>query len=178
MAAKAPVKETTEASEVDELIETLAPSEVYYEIGEGDTKVVLVQKPLTFFGKIEFFSVVGKAVQDILSEGGSLSELLETPDYDPSVPLASNASDADVFVKALSKIVANGPELLKDLYLVILNVPKGQRDHYALLLEELTDEQGVQIIDTFVDQNWEVMVSFFKERMLPLFSKISTKVQS
>lgn len=172
--AKTATNETTEAPDV---LETLAPSEVYYEIGEGDDRLVLVQKPLTFFGKIEFFSVVGKAVQEILIDGGSLSELLETPDYDPSVPLASNVTDADVVVKALSKIVANGPELLKDLYLVILHVPKGQRDYYSLRLEELTDEQGMQIIDTFVDQNWEVMVSFFTERMLPLFSKISQKVQ-
>ncbi len=169
---------TNETTETPDVVETLAPSEVYYEIGEGNDRLVLVQKPLTFFGKIEFFSVVGKAVQEILIDGGSLSELLETPDYDPAVPLASNVTDADVFVKALSKIVANGPELLKDLYLVILHVPKGQRDYYALRLEELTDEQGMQIIDTFVDQNWEVMVSFFTERMLPLFNKISQKVQS
>jgi hypothetical protein len=82
-----------------------------------------------------------------------------------------------VFVKALSKIVESAPELLKDLYLVILSVPKGQREYYALRLEELTDEQGMKILDTFVDQNWEVMTSFFKEQMLPLFNKISKKVQ-
>ena len=175
MAAKAPVNETTET--VDEILDTLTPNEVYYELGEGDDKIVLVQKPLTFFGKIEFFSVVGKAVEDILSDGGSLSALLETPNYDPTVPLAANATDADVFVNALSKIIANGPELLKDLYLVILHVPKGERQYVSYRLEELTDEQGVQILDTFVEQNWEVMVSFFTERMLPLFNKISKKVQ-
>jgi len=175
MAGKtATVKENTE---VEDTLDVLAPSEVYYEIGEGNDKLVLVQKPLSFFGKIEFFSVVGKAVQKILIDGGSLSELLDTPDFDPTVPLTSNVTDADVFVKALSKIVESAPELLKDLYLVILSVPKGQREYYALRLEELTDEQGMKILDTFVDQNWEVMTSFFKEQMLPLFNKISKKVQ-
>lgn len=163
--------------ESDEILETLAATEVYYEIGAGDDRIVLVQKPLSFFGKIEFFSVVGKAVQKILIDGGSLSELLDTPDFDPTVPLASSVSDADVFVKALSRIVEAAPELLKDLYLVILAVPKGQRDYYALRLEELTDEQGMQILDVFVDQNWEVLTSFFTEKMLPLYNKISQKVQ-
>jgi hypothetical protein len=163
--------------ESDEILDTLAPAEIYYEIGEGDEKIVFVQKPLTFFGKIEFFSVVGKAVQKILIDGGSLSELLDTPEFDPTVPLASSVTDADVFVKALSKIVEAAPELLKDLYLVILAVPKGQRDYYALRLEELTDEQGMQILDVFVDQNWEVLTSFFTEKMLPLYNKISQKVQ-
>jgi hypothetical protein len=165
-------------NETDETLDVLSPSEVYYEIGEGDDKLVLVQKPLTFFGKIEFFSVVGKAVQKILIDGGSLSELLETPDFNPDVPLSNSVSDADVFVKAISKIIEAAPELLSDLYLVILAVPRGQRDYYELRLQELTDDQGMQILDTFVDQNWEVMVSFFKEKMLPLYTKISNKVQS
>lgn len=176
MAAKTAVKEDT--TNLDETLEVLANQEVYYELGEGDDKLVLVQKPLTFFGKIEFFSVVGKAVQKILLDGGSLSEILDTPNYDPTVPIQSQVTDADVFVKALSKIVEAAPELLSDLYLVILNVPKGQRDYYAVRLEELTDEQGMQILDVFIDQNWEVMVSFFTEKMLPLFNKISKKVQS
>lgn len=174
MAAKAPTKET----EPTDVLEILAEQEVYYEIGEGDDKIVLVQKPLTFFGKIEFFSVVGKAVQKILIDGGSLSEILNTPDYDPSVPIQSQVTDADVFVNALSKIIEAAPELLSDLYLVILNVPKGQREYYALRLQELSDDQGMQILDVFIDQNWEVMVSFFNEKMLPLFNKISKKVQA
>lgn len=176
MAAKTATVEVKD--EAEEVLETLAPAEVYYKIGEGDNELTLVQKPLTFFGKIEFFSVVGKAVQRILVDGGSLSELLDTPEFDASVPLASNVTDADIFVKALSRIVESAPELLKDLYLVILNIPKGQREYYALRLEELTDEQGMQILDTFVDQNWEVMTSFFTEKMLPLYNKISKKVQN
>ncbi len=175
MAAKAPDKVVE--PEVD-VLEILAEKEVYYEIGEGDDKIVLVQKPLTFFGKIEFFSVVGKAVQKILIDGGSLSEILDTPDFDPSAPIQNQVTDADVFVKALSKIVEAAPELLSDLYLVILNVPKGQREYYAIRLEELSDDQGMQILDVFIDQNWEVMLSFFNEKMLPLFNKISKKVQA
>jgi hypothetical protein len=174
--AKTATNETTEAP-VD-VLDILAEQEVYYELGEGDDRLVLVQKPLTFFGKIEFFSVVGKAVQRILIDGGSLSEILDTPEYDSTKPIQSQVTDADVFVKALTKIVEAAPELMSDLYLVILNVPKGQREYYALRLEELSDDQGMQILDVFIDQNWEVMVSFFSEKMLPLFNKISKKVQA
>lgn len=165
----------------EETLDSLEPvvNEVMIVLKAGEPdELVLVQKPLTFFGKIEFFSVVGKAVQQLLSDGGSLSEILNMPDYDPTVPLASSASDADVFIKAISKIVEEAPYLLKELYLVVLNVPRGQREYVGLRLEEdLDDKQGVQIIDTFVDQNWEVLTSFFTDEILPLFNKVATKVQ-
>lgn len=166
----------------DETLDSLEPPVTEYVVilkrGEPD-ELTLVQKPLTFFGKIEFFSVVGKAVQKVLSEGGSLSELLEVPEYDASVPLASSAGDADVFIKALSRIIEEAPELLLDLYLVILAVPRGQREYVAMRLEDdLTDDQGVKILEVFVDQNWEVMVSFFSEKIRPLFNKVAAKVQA
>ena len=174
MATKAATVETTDP------VETLDPvtEEKFIQLGEGDTALVFEQKPLSFFGKIEFFSLVGKAVEKVLSEGTTLGELLDVPNYDSSVPLASSASEADVFIKALSRVVQNAPEILSDLYCVILAVPRAQRAYVSQRLEaELTDEQGMEILDTFIDQNWEVMVSFFKERILPLADKITTKVR-
>jgi len=173
MAAKAATVETTDPVEV---LEPVA-QEKFIQIGEGDNAMVFTQKPLSFFGKIEFFSVVGKAVERILSDGATLGELLDVPSYDGAA-LSQSASDADIWIKALSRVVQNAPEILSDLYCIILAVPRQQREYVSQLLEaELTDDQGMEILDTFVDQNWEVMVSFFKERMLPLADKITTKVR-
>lgn len=174
MATKAP---TNTPKEIIESIEPdLEEREVV--VGEGDQALYFTQKPLSFFGKIEFFSVVGKAVEKVLSEGGTLSEILDVPDYDKGAPLATSMSEADVFIKAFSKLVQHAPEILLDLYCVVLAVPRGQREYVSLRLEQdLDDETGTQIMDTFVEQNWEVLTNFFKERILPLANKIQKKVQ-
>jgi len=170
MATKVAKDETTD------VLETLEPEvlEKTYEVGP----YTFTQKPLSFFGKIEFFSVVGHAIEKVLSGGTTLNDLLDVPDYDPSTPLARTASEADVFVKAIASVVYNAPEILSELYCVILAVPRNVRAEVKEVIEEnLTDEQGVEILDTFVEQNWEVMVDFFKEKMLPLATKIQEKVQ-
>lgn len=175
MATKAPTNETT-----TEAVETIEPVAVEKTVvlGEGENAITFVQKPLSFFGKIEFLSIAGKAVEKVLSDGGSLSEILDVPDYDSGAVL-SGPSDADVFVKAISKVIQSAPELLVDLYCVILAVPRAQRGYVSLRLEDdLTDAQGVEILETFVDQNWEIMTNFFKEKAMPLFQKVATKVQS
>lgn len=147
------------------------------DIDLGDEKLTLIQKPLSFFGKIEFFSVMGKAVQKILSDGGSLTDIFDAGEFDPRKPFTEDlAGEADIFINAISKIVENAPEILLDLYVVILRVPKGQREYIKEVLEEqLDDEQGMAIFETFIDQNYEILTNFFKERVLPMVEKISQK---
>lgn len=170
MATKAPNKDTAEALEVLEPEVT----ERTVDLGEG---YVYTQKPLSFFGKIEFFSVVGKAVDKALSEGTSITDLLDVPDINSSNPLGSGMQEADVFITAIAKISQHAPELLKDLYTVILAVPRGERERVKELFENLSDDDGIGILETFVDQNWEVLTNFFKEKILPLSNKIGAKVR-
>lgn len=160
-------------------VEALVPdaSNRVYTLGEGDGQITLVQKPLSFFGKMEFFSVMGKAIETVLSEGVSISEILETPDS--SSLDANSLKEADQFVKAIATVVSFAPEILLDLYCVILGVPRGDREYVKTYLEEyLTDDDGITIMEVFVDQNFDVMVGFFSERILPLYSRISAKFQT
>jgi hypothetical protein len=146
-------------------------------IGSGKSELTFVQKPLTFFGKIELFSVLGKSIEKIINDGGSIVDLIGGVGSD--VPLATDEQDAEVFVKAVSRIVQYVPEVLGDLYCVILNVPRGKREEVKERLEnELDDDQGFGILETFIDQNWEVMTNFFKERVLPLAQKVGAKSQT
>lgn len=146
-----------------------------------DSTLTYTQQPLSFFGKMELFSVLGGAVERALSEDGgiNLSNLLEIPQRSGTTLSAADFADATVFVRGIAKLVQFAPDLLKDIYCISLRVPRQERPYVKELMEDqLTDEQGVQILDTFVDQNWDVMRSFFFEQIQPLVEKITKKVQN
>ena len=90
---------------------------------------------------------------------------------------SQDAADAELFAQMLLKLVSQAPEMLRDLYVIALGVPRGRREYVKTLLElneedgGLSDEQGVKIIETFVDQNGEVLMRFFEERISPLVEK-------
>lgn len=159
---------------------------VFYEIGpesledEPSEKRVYIQKELSFFGKIDFFATMAKAIEKAMREGVSIAELLETPETEAGKPLDLDSfAEADTFVKAIMQLVGYAPELLLDLYAVILAVPRKDREEAKEWFEEyITDEQGIKIIETFVEQNWEVMVSFFSERITPLVKTVGAKVRT
>lgn len=141
---------------------------------------VFVQEELKFFGKIDFFAVMAKAIEKAMKEGVSISELLDMPDREENEEFnIDDFAEADTFVKAVMQLVGYAPELLLDLYCVILAVPRAERKEAKELFERyVEDEQGFQIISVFVDQNWDVMVSFFKERITPLVRQVGGKVRT
>ncbi len=42
----------------------------------------------------------------------------------------------------------------------------------------MDDEQAVEIMNNFVDQNWDAMTDFFSKQLSPLIGKVSEKLQS
>jgi hypothetical protein len=145
-------------------------------------KLRYTQQPLSFFGKMELFSVLSGALQKALSsEGGlSLSAILDVPNRAPGEALSANDFlDADQFVSAVATLLQYAPDLLMNIYCISLKVPRQERELVKRLMEDqITDEQGVKMIEVFIDQNWEVMRSFFFEQIMPLVEKVTKTVQS
>ena len=154
-------------------------SDLTITLGEGEETLYLTARPLSFFGKMEFFSVMGRAIEQAFSGGSGLNDLLDVPDVNSKTPLsADNFVEAETFVKAVANLVQYAPDMLLDLYCVIFQVPRGQREYVKARLErELDDDQAFAVMNHFVDNEWDVMVSFFSQRILPLFKKASSKVQ-
>lgn len=171
----------------DETVEILEPGaqERIVVIGEDPFTRHFVQRPLSFFGKLEVFSVLGGAIEKAMSgpDGLTITELFDGPQALGETLSEQNFSDADTFVRAIAKLVQYAPDVLSDLYLVILAVPRGERELYRELMERpadeggLSDEDGFGVLETFVDQNWDMMLDFFNSRIVPLFNKINSKVQ-
>lgn len=182
MATKATQPEP-EQNEADVLIPEGANRSVT--IGKDDLEMTFEQKPLSFFQKLELFSLLGAALDKAMRgpDGLTMSEIFDGPSNLSENLSDSNYRDADTFIKALAKLAQYAPELIADLYVIVLGVPKGLRDVVKNVMElpedqgGLSDDDGFGILETFIDQNWEVMVDFFKERILPLVGKISNKLQ-
>jgi hypothetical protein len=152
--------------------------------GERDYTFTFVQRPLSFFGKLDFFSVLGKAIDTAM--GGddplSLAELFEELPDDPEQFQLQNLKDQNTFVRGIAKVVAYAPEILGELYCVALAVPKGKRKVIISVMElpaeegGLSDEDGMAILDTFVEQNWQVLLDFFKGPAKELATKIGKQM--
>lgn len=147
----------------------------YQVIGKDEHIHTFAQRPLSFFGKIELFSLLGGTIDEAMKEGD-----ISVADFFPG---DRSLEEADTFIQAIARLVEIAPDFLKDLYCIALGVPKGERQYIKALMEApsedggLSDEDGIDILDTFVEQNWEAMQDFFFQKVTPLFQKVSSKAQ-
>lgn len=153
-------------------------------IGLNETRMVFIQRPLSFFAKMELFSVLAATVDNLMKgeDGISLDQLLEIPDRTEGEVTLQDIADAEYFLQAIFKIVAEAPEVLEDVYCIALGVPRGRRDIVKRLMtlpvEEggLNDEDGTRIFETFIDQNAEALVSFFVDHAVPAIKRAMEKL--
>lgn len=160
------------ATEVDTL-EILDSKVKNYEEEIGG--LIYVQEPLSFFGKIELFSVLANAIEKALADGAIVSELLgELPS---AGAISGDLSDSDVLIRAVAKITKYAPETLKEIYAISFKVGRSERELFFIDVESVSDEQGMRILNQFIDQNWDAIMDFFKEQVKPLIANVSGKLQ-
>lgn len=180
---QAPVP-SAEPETTAEVLEALAPKTqpVIRKIGVDPDVREYTQRPLAFVAKIQFFSVVGDVMDKALSGDNAMTvgHLFEAPEMRAGSLRAEDFRDADTFVQAVAKLVKYSPTFMLDCYCIWLAVPDFEQEWakevMALPEDEggLSDEVGVDIIETFIDQNWEALETFFRERI----GKIQKRIQS
>ena len=176
MPTKTPVK--TEEVEVLDILEPEAAEYTLVLEKEGLETLTFVQKPLSFMGKMKLFSVLSSVLREVMAKDVSISDLLDAPESG-SLPLSGDrSSEADTFLKTILAVAEYAPERVPDLFCVILAVPAGEVEYVKeRLTAELTDDQAFAVLNTFVDQNWEVLHDFFTGKGLSLVKKITEKFQ-
>lgn len=151
-------------------------------IGKDDYERTYVQKPLSFIAKMQWFSLVGEVLDRALSgpDGMSLGNLFGGPGGQ-LVP--SDFNEADTFVQAIGKLLSVAPDFLVNSYCIWLAVPDYERPAVAEIMMlppddgGLSDEQGLEIIEVFIDQNYEALDSFFRESLGRLQRRVQTRAQ-
>lgn len=165
--------------EQEDVINILEPRDEHAEIhlhynGQGAT---YIQKPLTYFGKMEFMNLVGRTLDEAMKgeDGLRINSLFETTPTDVSELSSKDFADLDSFLGLVSKIARYAPEFLKESYLIWLSVPKKERAWAREALDNLEDEQGIEIVERFIDQNWEALESFFGVQIGRLFKRVADR---
>lgn len=125
-----------------------------------------VQRPLSYFGKIEIFGLLGATVDKAMKDGMSIDSVMQVGDV-----FAGQANNMDSFIGGIARLAMYAPELLMELYCIALAVPRGERDWVKSVWERpaseggLNDEDGLEVLAVFVEQNGEALRDFFTQKM-------------
>jgi hypothetical protein len=142
-----------------------------------------IQRPLSFAAKIEWFGEVGKVIDRAMSGEGALTMkgLFSAPTTRGNGLSMTDLMDADTFVQALGKLISYSPKFMTDSFAIWLAVPDYERDLFKELMnlpvEEggLSDDDGFEIIERFIDQNYASLEKFFRERLGQLRDRIEAQ---
>jgi hypothetical protein len=139
-----------------------------------------VQEELSLMRKIEWGALLGDVLDKAMSGPNALSlgNLFAAPDLSAGRLDARSIGEADVFVQAVGKLVAHSPNFLRKSFAIWLNVPDHEREIFTDLMNlspakgGLSDDQGFEIIERFLDQNWPAIEQMFTERVGKLRKKV------
>jgi hypothetical protein len=128
-----------------------------------------VQDPLTFFEKNEFLALVARALEDSVAGGMDLDAVLTLLGMDEAQLKGLVTGDlggdalmlASSLFNVITRLVASGPTLLEDLYLIALSIPPEKREDVRPRLRMIDDDTGFGVLETFVEQNTTTIRDFF-----------------
>lgn len=182
--AAPPAAEAKAVEDAKEELDILVPKADphTWTFGPEDMEFTFVQKPLSFIGKAQWFALVGEALDKALSgpNGMSINSLLSAPTRGGQMSI-TDFRDADMFVQAVGKLLSAAPNFLVESYCIWLNVPDYQRRDVADIMKlpedegGLSDEQGMEIIEVFIDQNYEALRRFFSDRLGNLAKRVRSQ---
>jgi hypothetical protein len=183
---EAPSNQNGKAQE--DVLDVLQPKaeQKQWTFGPEGMRQTYVQKPLSFIGKMQWFALVGEVLDKAMGGENPLTvgNLLSGPGMRGGRALSANDfRDADTFVHAVGKLVYYAPEFLLDSFCIWLNVPAHERDMVKVLMDAppeeggLSDDAGLEIIERFIDQNYDAIDSFFRDKLGLLQKRVSQRME-
>lgn len=143
----------------------------------GGATTSYTQRPLSYFKKMEFFGLVGSTIDKAMEgdDGLTVNALFGTTPTSVGDLTSADFGDLDSFMALVAKVAHYAPDFLKECYLIWLDVPKKERAWAREALDLIDDDEGQEIIETFVDQNWEAIERFFTERLQALGQRVQAR---
>lgn len=151
-------------------------------LSEETWRRVYVQKPLSFAGMLQFTGLIGDRISQAMSgpDGLSLDGIINA-DEAPSMAAILGRDDfagVDAFVKGIAKLAMYVPDVIEDCQCIWLRVPFHERpivkEIWSRSPEDggLTFENGEEMLEIFLAQNYQEVEAFFGVRLPRLLKKV------
>jgi hypothetical protein len=153
---------------------------------------VYVQDKLPWMPRQQFFSLVARTFsQAIKASGGNVGGMGDIFGDDGGGSLMERGrrltqrdlTDASQFMTLAFELIGYSADFLIDCYVILLDVPRTEREWARMRFSEpwdpgkekygLRDEQHEEIIQTFIDQNYEEIRRFFVVTMPTMGRRIA-----
>lgn len=164
--------------------------------GTEDEFSIYYQRPLGYMARMRFFALVSNTIADAIKSGGSINfggsdifgqsggsirqraAQLSTEDF----------ADAASFMALAMQLISYAPEFLMDCYIIWLDVPPAERQWAKLVMEQsrdpernkwgLTEDDGLEMIEIFIDQNYDDIRDFFGVKLPRLVQRVREREQA
>lgn len=171
-----PKKNEEVVEEQVDLLDKVEPdaSHKQWTIGVGEHAHTYTQKPLSYFAKMEFYALLADAIDKAVEDDQSLSltGMMKSGELSFDNP--------DAFLRVMVKLVRFVPDLFEEAYCIFLAVPRGDRYMVKEMMRApvdeggIADDDGLMIVQTFIDQNLKAIEEFFTGRLPKLARRVKS----
>lgn len=156
---------------------------------DGNTRTYK-QTKLPFIKKFRFFGLLGGMIRSAVATSGqgAVSDLLGNANSLRERAAQFNSSDiqdAEQFLNLVSSVLIYIPDFLEKSYCEWLSIPYGEEREWAVAMMEkdedeggLSDEMGIEIINTFVRQNWDDLRDFFVVHLRGVLTTVQNQTKT
>jgi hypothetical protein len=147
--------------------------------GEKNEYSIYVQQPLGYIATLRFYGLVGKTIAEAVKAGGvvdlgdAFNQAGGNIQERAKQIMEQSFNDAGSFAALLFQLVAYSPDFILEFYCIALDVPIAERRWAKAVMEQphrpeqnkwgLTRKQGQEIIERFIDQNYDEVRDFFAD---------------
>ena len=163
--------------------------------GKNTEYSVYTQMPLGYMARNRMFSLIGRTMSAaIKATGGSVGGMEDVFGAGGGTLIergrrlgARDFQDASQFFTLAMELVGYVPDFLDDFYAIALEVPIGERGWFREVIEQphrpdddkwgLSEDDGLEMIEIFIDQNYEDIRRFFTEKLPRIGKRASQREQ-
>ena len=179
-----------EAEDAMEILEPKAEAKRWIigkppERGGKETQYSLyIQQPLGYMARNRLYALIGRTMSAaIKATGGSVGGMDDIFGAGMGGTIIergkrlsqTDVADASQFFSLALELVGYAPEFLTEAYAIMLEVPYGERPWFKDVIEQayrpdedkwgLSEDDGLEMIEIFIDQNYEDIRRFFVEKL-------------
>jgi len=159
--------------------------------GKENEYAIYIQEKLPWMPRQKFLSLVSRTMSTaVKSTGGEIGGMDEIINSDSGSLLergrkfmARDINDAAGFMSLIFELIGYAPQFMTDAYMLWLNVPSRDYDFAKAYFESpwnpeaskwgLKDEEHEDIINTFIDQNYDEIRKYFLETLPGIVKRVS-----